>query len=253
MNQILAIVTNYSRPNNIPLVVDALREQSVPVDIVVVDNSPEKPDGSDTLQLTLHDKSLWADDIWRFVQNHGPPCRFAPAFMDHSHEFIWFIDDDLLPGSRAVDHLCDTYEWMDGKVSTIGEIGRIHTPQGEYVRRNVRRQPFPCRVDMTARAHFVRTEHVRHVLNYKWDLINRFGDEARELVSIHDDLLLCCAIQMETAFPSCLTAVDPSESKLIRTRDLPDGGGGVSAKAGFLEQRHRLIQMFQAIGWESLV
>ena len=242
MNQILAIVTNYSRPNNIPLIVDALREQTVPVDIVVMDNS-----GVDHFGFGL---SL----TWDVPDGgYGPPNRFLPAFRDHRHEFCLFLDDDLLPGCCAVEHILDTYEWMDGKVSTIGEIGRIHTPQGEYVRRNVRRQPFPCRVDMTARAHFVRTEHVRHVLNYKWDLINRFGDEARELVSIHDDLLLCCAIQMETAFPSCLTAVDPSESKLIRTRDLPDGGGGVSAKAGFLEQRHRLIQMFQAIGWESLV
>ena len=253
MNQILSIVTNYCRPNNIPLIVDSLREQTVPVDIVVVDNSPEKPDGSDTLQLMLHEKSLWADDIWRFVQNVGPPCRMAPAFMDHSHEFIWLLDDDLLPGSKAAEHLLLNYEWVDGKCSTIGEIGRVHSPQGEYIKRNIRRPLHPRRVDMTARSHFVRTEHMRHVLDAKWQLIDRFGDEARHLVSIHDDLILCCGVQLATGFPSYLTADAYDAETLIRKQDLPDGGGGVSAKPGFLEQRHRLIQMFQAIGWESLI
>lgn len=239
MNHILAIVTNYCRPSNIPAIVAALHNQTVRVDVVVVDNSPR-------LQQ-------WECDTWDIPDDgYGPPNRFLPAFRDHRHEFCLFIDDDLLPGMCAVEHLCHAYEWMDGKVSTIGEIGRIHTPQGEYARRNIRRHDSPRRVDMTARAHFVRTEYMRHVLNYKWELINRFGDEARELVSVHDDILLNCAVQMETAFPSCLTAADPDVSKLIRTRDLPDGGG-VSARAGFLQQRHRLIQMFQAIGWRSLV
>lgn len=253
MSDILAIVSNFARPQNLPPIVAALRGQSVPVDIVVVDNSPEKPDGSDEMQLLLHEKAKWADDIWRLVQNHGPPCRFAPAFMDHSHEFIWFLDDDLVPGSLAAEMLLKCCDHVDRKFSTTGEIGRVHTGNGEYVKRNIRRFKHPRRVDMTARSHFVRTENMRHVLDAKWQLIDRFGDEAKQLVSVHDDLLLCCGIQFATYHPSYLTANNPIRETLIRKQDLPDGGGGVSAKARFLEQRHRLIQMFQAIGWRSLV
>lgn len=256
MSDILAIVSNFARPQNLPPIIAALRGQSVPVDIVVVDNSPADESAFFSQYIDTCGGMAGCNkgfDILRFTENAGPPCRFAPAFMEHSHEFIWFLDDDLAPGSQAVETLLQCYEWVDGQCSTIGEIGRVHTDSGEYVKRNIRRFDHPRRVDMTARSHFVRTENMRHVLSAKWRLIDRFGDEAKQLVSVHDDLLLCCGIQFATCHPSYLTANNAIRETLTRKQDLPDGGGGVSAKTGFLGQRHRLIQMFQAIGWRSLV
>jgi hypothetical protein len=244
MNDVLAIVTQYNRPvGNVPAIAEALRQQTVPVDIVIVDNTPRPVDLERFVGPVF--------DYWRFTENAGPPCRFAPAFMDHLHEYTFFIDDDLVPGNRCIENLLRNYELVGGKYATIGEIGRIHD-SGKYAKRNIRRHGQLRRVDMTARGHFIRTGNMRHVLNAKWSLIEKFGSEAFDLVAVHDDLLLCCGIQMATGWPSYLTASNSDKATLIRHRDLPDNGGGVSAKLDFVADRNRLIQMFQAIGWESL-
>lgn len=257
MSDILAIVTQFTRPVfNVASIVEALQSQTVACDIVVVDNAPRFDYSANSLRLDFGNGEKRGGeffDYWRFTENAGPPCRFAPALMDHSHEFAFFIDDDLVPGSRCIENLLMNYEWVDGKCATIGEIGRNHTLSGEYVKRNLKRYDSPRRVDMTARGHFVRIEHMRHVLNAKWELIDKFGEYAKRLVSVHDDLLLCCGIQMATNWPTYLTAKNDDSKSRIRLHDLPDGGGGVSSKPSFVDDRNRLIQMFQSIGWESLV
>lgn len=257
MADVLAVVTNYSRPHNIPKIIEALQQQTVPVDAVIVDNSPYPGDTPlwSILKSHCEQAGLSFDlfDYWRFTENHGPPCRFAPVFMDHSHEFTWLIDDDLLPGPRALEYLLETYATVDGMCSAIGEIGRIFNGS-RYVRANIIRRDWPREIDMAARCHFFRTEFARHILTAKWALIDRFGDEARRFVSVHDDLLIHCGIQLAVAFPSYLTPKSADEDTWCRKADLPDGkNGGVSACEDFVENRCRIIEMFREIGWESIV
>lgn len=260
MNQTLVILTNYTRPDNLPPIIRAFREQTVPVDIVVVDNAPLADGvGKETKLREGYPEPSFkdADDVWRFTRNAGPPCRFAPAFMDNDHEFFLFFDDDMLPGVAAVEHLVKTAERIAGPWATLGEIGRIYD-NCRYVSRNIRRWEGCRPVDMTARAHFVEAKRIGNVLETKRVLIDKFGDEARRLLSVHDDILLCQSAQLRFSLRlgnqtcSYLTPKGTSET-LLRSRDLDDGKTGVSRRPNFLAERNRLIEMMHVIGWRSEV
>src|SRR5690349_15775309 len=115
---VLIVLTNWMRPSNIPQIVRAFRGQSVSSRMVLVDNSP--PESS---QLG-NDVLLQFDDVWRLQQNHGPPCRFAPALLQHDSRYILFYDDDCLPSPRAVENLLDVADRLGNNFSTIGQVGR---------------------------------------------------------------------------------------------------------------------------------
>ena len=72
MPDVRVILTNWRRPKNLIPIAKAFREQSVPVEIVVVDNSGGKKFAlSDEVRDTV-------DDVITFGDNAGPAC-IAPA------------------------------------------------------------------------------------------------------------------------------------------------------------------------------
>jgi len=261
---VLAILTNYARPQNIPIIVSALRQQTHPVDIVIVDNSPH-------CSCAMSHVAAWDTsqimDVWRFTKNAGPPCRFAPALMQHDHSHVLFIDDDLVPGAHAVEHLIKTAELFDNEFATLGEIGRrVHGGNRDYMAsrgrgewryctHNIRRRTWPFPVDITCRVHFVRADCVRHVLSMKWDILQHFGDDTAQEGDRRgwwreDDILLCTSIQRATGFASYLTPV-ADRNTYLRRRDLP-APGAHSSRTYHKTDRSRCVRMAVRVGWKPL-
>jgi glycosyltransferase involved in cell wall biosynthesis len=256
---VLVVLTNWKRPANVRLIVQAFLAQTVPVDIVVVDNSP-KDGESEFNEPELAARLL---DVWRFRDNAGPPCRFAPSFMRHSHRYILFHDDDLLPGPRAVEHLMEAAKRAGERFATIGQTGRRfeggpnsyrHPMPGYqwlYVPRNVKRSENLTPVDMTCRSHFVRADQMQHVLTFKWELLRTLGSEkVRPAIDVHDDLLLCLGIQKVKGWPSYLTHVGPPET-CLRRQNLP-APYAVSERQPHHAERTDLIQWAELLGWRSV-
>lgn len=238
------ILSHWKRPENIQRIVERLILQTVPFNrIVIVDNSPKQDltvsVESEELQDQMLDKSICLD-IWRFPDNgYGPTCRFAPALINHTYEHTLFLDDDFLPGLNAHCTLLNAAKstakpWRE-QFATIGDIGRIYSKAEEgkslgyhrdaggdlkyvYKIKDVPRAPADLRVvDLTCRAHFVRTENVVHAINMR----NKACGRSYQSLSRHDDILLCCGIQEATGYPSYILPKLDKEDSLI-SENLPE-------------------------------
>jgi len=254
---VLVVLTNWVRPDNVVKIVSAFRSQTVPVQLVLVDNSPHE---YEEFWREHPDTVSQLDDYWRFLNNAGPPCRFAPAWMRHDHKYVLFYDDDLLPGPRAVEYLLDMAESVKDAFATIGEIGRRFrqnaSGEWQYVARNIGRGPALTPVDCTCRAHFVCAEVMSLVLQWKWQLLSRFGDDGhlegdRRGWWREDDFLLSLGIQAAMRWPSYLTPAGPPETQL-KYKGLP-APNAHCARQFHCTDRDRHINMAAAIGWRSLI
>jgi len=252
-SDVLIVLTCYSRPQNMPSVIKAWREQTVQCRIVVADNSP--PYQHDEQGPYPANGLCLADDVWRWTENSGCPCWLAPAVMLYGHKYVLRADDDFLPGRRAVEHLLATAKMLNDEFSTIGQVGRIFggISHDRYVRSNVPRDNVTRAVDLTCRVSFMRSVAPSAAICWRNMLLtNHPSEETSRLVGVHDDFLLCCGTQSVTKFPSYVTArTDDPETELIRT-EIPNGTESCYKRPGHYEEREAMVQLCVKAGWRSL-
>jgi len=198
-----------------------------------------------------------ADEEYTADVNLGPPCRFMPALMDQSrHKYTLFIDDDLLPGKRVVEHFLKAAETVNDEFATLGQIGRyfkVNGDRAEYIKRNVGRGLLPMPVDMTCRAHFVHTLNVFHA-----GLWAGIAGSSCPAGAPHrnDDISLCLGIATARVSPTplplqCfLTPADEDPETSIRLAELPDNDS-ISRLPDHLSSRNEYASWFVARGWKS--
>ena len=249
-SDVLAIVTNWRRPANVSRIVQRLHNQTVRPTIVVVDNSGRSTQAEPDLSH--------ADDVWTFNENHGPPCRWAPALMDTQHKYTLFVDDDLLPGVRAVEYCLQAAAELKDRFATLGAVGRIYGCRTDgaktiYRKRNVRRNQYGFRkVDLTCRIHFVLTELVAEAAHYR-NLLS-WAEVPHHVLCTHDDIILCQSIQRETNTPSYLLPKSYGSKWSLLSKNLPaNRAETVSAQPDHVSDRTALIKKCWDTEWESWV
>lgn len=261
--KILAITTHYhkERIDNIDPLLQSLRNQTVPVSkIIVVDNSPN-PYGEVTETSGYQDypnpSLIGADDVWRIQDNLGCPCKLAPAFMlSHEYDYILMVDDDLIPGTRAVEHLIKAALLVNNQFSTISTHARLFLAASTgytYSGRNTPNQsekPNPCH--STCRAHLLRTGDLHRIIQFRCTMRKMFGQRAIELCNIHDDLLICLGLQHDYGYRSYITHLEPTPEHRLIKENLPEPKATWKRPNHFAE-RTEFIQMALACGWRSLV
>jgi hypothetical protein len=251
MKPVLVVLINYLRTANLPRIVQAVLGQSAPCKLVIVDNHPpERPDCELPSGL-----AAVADDVWRFGRNEGPRCRFAPALFRRDCRYVCFLDDDLVPGPQAVEHLLKTAQSLNDQFATIGEMGRRfdrHADRYGYRPEDVPRGNVPTPVDLTCRAHFVRIDLVHHLLALRWDMLTRYADTGfGDLIDTHDDILLCLGIQRATGYPCYTTPLGTDDTRLV-AEELPDPHA-VHRMPHHRIVRSRLIRRCWQVGWKSVL
>lgn len=246
-----AIVINWRRPDNIGRIVAALLAQTKPIDkITIVDNSPN---GS------LISNAGRKVSVWYFPDDGiGPVCRFAPALLHCKYDYTMFVDDDLVPGRALHEQFLATARVLDNKFATIGDVARIYRQTGSlskpsyyYVMSDVpRHDDKPRVVDLTCRGHFIRTSDVRYALEFRDKLRQNYTDD--DWLK-HDDILLCCGIQLFTGKPSyLLPTVSPHKKHRLVSTALNDDNA-MSRQSNHHSVRNTLITRATSIGWRSLV
>lgn len=242
MHRIQAIVINWKRPDNVVVIVHALRMQTIPCRLILCDNHP-----SDEFALPASTLEK-VDDVFRWKTNLGPPSRFTPALVMHDCEYTYFHDDDIIPGHRALEHFLRHADTLKN-FATLGQRGRqcSASPPAEGRRRIPRNSGYTA-VDTTINLHFVRTEFMHHVLDFKWRLLRRFGDA---VPVFEDDLLLNFGIQHGTGFRSYLTPEGQSKHELARKRTLPSPYA-MKHRSHHVADRTRLVAMAIECGWHPL-
>ena len=240
-----AVVLNWKRPANVARIIAALRGQSVPCRITICDAAPE----GDECELPTPVRRS-ADTFYRFTRNWGSLNRFIPSF-GYMEEFLFYLDDDLLPGPRALEWLLECAR-REPQFAVLGEKGRNVQPDGAYCRREVPRLAAePRRVDFVVRAGLVRTEHLACLDWFRRKMDLRPGEEPDLLRE--DDLLLCTAIQTQRQLPCLLTPIGdrPAETSLFHT-ELP-APHPMSGRRDHFENRTRFLRAARLAGWRSLL
>jgi|GEM_PF-1651769 len=237
MNKVETVVINWKRPGNVERVVDALRAQSTPCTITVCDTHL---DDQYALPASVLDD---ADRVYRWGHNTGPYSRFVPLAA-YDHEYTFFIDDDMLPGARCVEHFVDTAEALPG-FGSIGQMGRIIPSDGVYKARNVSRLPRAREIDILVRGFFVRTRNLHHVAQLRW-LMNYTEEQVPE-----DDMLLCVAMRLCAGLRNYLTPADPDPETLMNQAELPDPHA-LHRRPDHIQRRIDFMLAARAIGWLSV-
>lgn len=277
-DKVLVVLTNYKRPQNMNRIIQAWKSQSVPTYVVVVDNSPHASQigaFGEPYPIAVLEK---ADDVWRIGNNLGPVCRFAPALMlAHDYEYCMFADDDFIPGSRAIE-TCMEVAQKHPTFATIGHHGRnfhsINTCQTSisprykedwmYQYGNVQQRGEPVPVDLTVRAHFIKTENVFYAIRMACRIINHYEGSSyspiypssqektttKEMCKVHDDFLLCCGNQIPDRQSLILPYSDDRERWIVK-EDLDTDGGLSKDRQKWLIERNRMLQLCIRSGWRS--
>lgn len=243
------ILSNWKRPDNLRPIIAALKQQTIPFSkVVLVDNAT-------SAYSCPADITASVTRYWRFPDdNLGPTNRFAPALLDYRPEYTLFLDDDLLPGIRMHEYLLEQARACSNVFATIGQIGRIYRKNVDdtltYVMRDVTTNNSTLTpVDLTCRAHFVKTADVRHALTMRDRLL---ADVEQPDWFRHDDILLCTGVQCATNQRSYVLSKPATEQAIIK-KNLPNPHA-ISSRADHLSSRTALINATQRIaGWKSLV
>lgn len=236
------VVINWKRPRNVARIVHALRNQSVRPTITIVDCHPN-------WRYHLSKSTLAkADRVYRQHRNLGSFNRYVPLGA-YDHEFTYFADDDMLPGSRCIEHFLDTKPHQFG---VLGQIGRRLNADGSYSRRGVTRTGSLEQVDFLIRGYFVPTSRLDCVNRLRWQL------NLQKEPSVEDDMLLSVSMDLIYGLDSLLSpASDDSESKqnkleLKARHALAKRPDHFDRRVAFIEQaKNAGWQPKHGLGWSS--
>lgn len=207
------VVVHYRRPGNLPHILQALRQQSIPVRVNLIDIHPDSKDDLAPETLAL------ADEVFRWKTNHGGFNRFIPA-LAFSAEYTMFFDDDLVPGRRCVEHMLQHARLLEARrtlppLGALGQLGRRFAG-GRYSPHDVSRSSQPVEVDCLVRGYLVPTRHLAHLASVRWQEPQLFYEGMGE-----DDLVLGLALK-RAGLALYLTPSDPDPTTRMDAENLPE-------------------------------
>lgn len=233
--QVEVVVINWKRPANVAAIVQALRDQTTPCTITICDchDSPAFEPPPEALEA--------ADRVYRWEHNFGSFNRFVPLGA-YDHRYTFFLDDDMLPGRRCVEHFLGCAADLQA-FGALGQVGRIVDADGTYRSGNIARGRGFTRVDVLVRALFVPTACLVHALQARAVL---GADQEPE-----DDIVLAVALAMYDGLACYLTPADPDPSTLVNMRELPSPYA-LSDRPTHQQARSQLTRRAVGLGWRPL-
>ncbi len=228
------VLINWKRPDNVSAIVDALILQTVPCTITVCDCHPSREFALAPVTLSKIDR------VYRWTHNLGAYSRYVPC-AGYDHEYTYLPDDDMLPGSRCLEHFLDHARW--GRFGVLGQNGRRLKPDGVYRTAKVRRTRKYEEVDLVVRAYFVQTRNLPLIATTRWD----FGLQGA--TDAEDDILLAVAMQLKAGLGCYLTPHSSDEETSVVKTPLPSPHA-LSQRRDHLARRTDLLRRAQAMGWE---
>lgn len=189
MKEVEVVVCHWRRPHNIPLILHALRNQSISVTCTLIDAHTEHE--------CAVDQSIW-DRVF-VVPNMGAWNRFALAGA-YDHKYTLLLDDDVLPSYRMVEWLKTAAESVPG-FSVIGFLGRnLHDDNVEFIDN----PPEPVVVGWLARVYFIKTRDIGFAITSRM-----LAGIPIKLPTNHSDVVSCYGIWNAIGEP-CYAVPEPA-------------------------------------------
>jgi hypothetical protein len=193
------ILINWKRPENVALIADAFRRQTVPVHLKLCDVAPP--------EFALSESTLRLfDEVFRWNRNYGCYNRFVIGLSVQS-DLVWFHDDDMEPGPGFV-------EYLSSHAPEGGVWGQKGNRVAEEYYCDLPRADAPQVVDFVSRGYLLRSEDLFWVHRF----MNKFNLWE---YSHHDDIIMAKALQFYTDLPATLAAMAPPDT-LMNARNLPE-------------------------------
>ena len=151
---ISVILTVYARPHNLDLQIEAIQNQTIPPDeiIIVVDKNQK---------IDFDIKKYKHFQVVQFHKNIGVWGRFSIALLTRN-PFICVFDDDTIPGSKWFENCINTYKKVDGLLGTVGVLFNKGSLDYDYSKRI----GWPSanseikRADIVGHSWFFKREHI---------------------------------------------------------------------------------------------
>lgn len=230
------MIINWKRPRNVEAIISALQDQSVACDITLCDCHPEP-------EYAIRDSVIDSvRRVFRWNQNLGAYSRYVPTFA-FDREYTFFLDDDLLPGKRCIEHFLEMSARQEFGV--LGQLGRRLDTDGEYRPRRVARTSHFEEVDVVIRAYFVRTEMLFALGQLRW----RMGIPSQ--ADSEDDILLAAAMQMYNQLGCFLTPSSDDPETRVDKEELP-ADFALSRRIDHLDRRNAAISHVSTLGWKPM-
>lgn len=216
----------------LPLV-KVLKDQTHRCRIVIVDA------GGPTHQLPPNVAAM-ADTYLTTSTNYGG-CNRLLALWAVDTQYVWFHDDDFMPGYNAAEHFVAVAREID-KFAVLGQAGRIYGGNKMNMR-DIERGTHHVEVDNVVRSYFVNAAVLPDIL-----ALRSVIDGPRGI-----DVLLSCGARVRTGLKTFLIARNRDPQTSVRLYCLPEGQHGLSSdKALHVNQRQMLLDKLTAIGWRSI-
>lgn len=222
------ILINWQRQNNIPLIVQALRRQSVPTKVILVDA------GGGLSQETLDSVDLWI----KLSRNFSSYNRFVASPLIDT-KYSYFHDDDMIPGDRVIEHYL---RHQPERHAVLGQHGRL-LKGPIYSGKPVPRTDKTRVVNSVVRSYFTQTKNLY--------LFQKFLNEIKEPHPSQDDLALCFALRKYTRLPCAITPAsdDPHEKACMVNLD---DEKALWKKANHLHERMEFCKKVLDLGLEGV-
>ena len=238
MNVIEVVLINWKRPKNIGIIIQALRDQTIPCTITLCDCHPSKEYALPASVIKRVDR------VYRWKHNLGAYSRYLPvAGFDHSYTFL--MDDDLLPGRQCLEAFLEAALQLEDEFAVLGQFGRIISPDGYYHAVDIPLIDRFKEVDFIVQSYFVKTCNLHYLLKFRWD-IGYFEDELPE-----DDLLLCAALKYYKDLRCYLIPLKTNRESLLNQHVL-DESFGLSYRKDHLYKRQLFLDRIIYYGWKQL-
>ena len=132
MNSVAAVVVTYNRSALLLENITCLLAQSVPVDILIIDNN-STDDTREKLEPLIGDKKITYVNTGSNLGGAGGFQYGIRQAVESGYEYVWVMDDDCMPQADALSQLlkadarlaggygflCSKVLWRDGSVCTM--------------------------------------------------------------------------------------------------------------------------------------
>lgn len=188
---ISVILTVYARPHNLDLQIEAIKNQSIPADeIIIVVDKNEK--------INFDFKKYKQYQIVQFHKNVGVWGRFSIALIT-KNQYICVFDDDTIPGSKWFENCLNTYKNIDGLLGTVGVLFNEGSLDYDYSKRVGWPDPNESiqEVDIVGHSWFFKRKHIEHF----WQNTSKHSEFKKSGEDIHFSYILKKTLGLKTFVP----------------------------------------------------
>jgi hypothetical protein len=233
---ITVILNGYRRPKNLPMQIEAIKNQTVKPDNIWLwinhhEDFYEEPIDYDVDRIVKNDHN------WKYFG------RFSLAMLAQT-DFVALFDDDTIPGNRWFENCLESYSERE---AIIGGVGLQLNSKENYM--DHERFGWPSHneeitdVDLVGHAWFIHKAHLKYIWEeepYTWET--------------GEDIHLSAMAQLYGAIPTIVPphpALEKEKSSSLYGYELgvDDKTESVTGQQQFFSLRDKCVQHYVSRGW----